>query len=125
MDCACGDDAEDGSEDERNKEEDREKWSEEDGEDKEKDEERRKEDEPPEEEGKEVGWIKNLFQPASNKFSNCRTQPIAETLKGCDDFSSKETASCNVSSRTGSVSIILRRKMMPGGNRIKNGKLMM
>ena len=93
MDCACGDDAEDGSEDERNEEEDGEERSEGDGEEQEKGEERRKGNEPAEDEAKIVFLVlKNLFQPVSNKLSNCRAQPIAEILEGCNDLSSKETA---------------------------------
>ena len=90
---ACGDNAKDGSKNERNKEEESDEWDEEDGEEEEKEEKDRKEDVPTEDEENEVTVVtKNLFQPSSNKLSNCRAQPVAETFQGDDNSSGKETA---------------------------------
>jgi len=82
--------AEYSGEDEGNEEEESDEWGEEDGEEEEKDEERRKEEEPTEEEGRDVR-TKHLFQPPSDKLSNCSAQPVAEALQGCNNSSCKET----------------------------------
>ena len=103
MDGACGDNAKNSGKDERNEEEESEEWDEKNGEEEEKKEEGRKEDTPAEAEGKEVLKLKNLFEPASNKPSNCRAQLVTKTLEGCDDSSSKETATlgCFLRDRVG------------------------
>jgi len=83
--------SEDGGKDEGNEEEESDKWDEEDGEEGQKDEEQRKDEKPTKEEGEKV-ITKNLFQPPSNKLSNCSAQSVAEILQGCNDSSCKETA---------------------------------
>ena len=92
MDGACGDNAEDGGEDERNEEEKGAEWSKEDGEEEEKEEERRKDEDPTEEGRKVVTITYSTFQPISDKLSDCRAQPVATILQGCNDSSSKKTA---------------------------------